>query len=131
MPEEVVEVGAPAEEAWIRGTSFACAESLRAICGVAGFTPVIALDSNRCPATPAMVAAGHGTALVPSPALAAPPPDVTVRPLRPLPPPRRLWAATQGRSGAAVTHLVDCLVATATALPRLALTDPGSPRRSP
>ncbi|MDN3025837.1 LysR family transcriptional regulator [Streptomyces sp. S.PB5] len=110
----VVEIGMLADEAWISGTSFGCAESLRAVCGVAGFTPVIALDSNRYPTTLAMVAAGHGVALVPSSALLDPPPDVTVRPLRPVPAPRRLWALTRHRPATAVSHLLDCLVATAT-----------------
>jgi DNA-binding transcriptional LysR family regulator len=43
----VVDVADLAGEAWISGTSFACAESLRAICGVAGFTPIAGLDSIR------------------------------------------------------------------------------------
>ncbi len=109
----VVDLAALAEEPWISGTSFACAESLRAICGVAGFTPVVALDSNRYPTTLAMVAAGHGVALVPLSALAGPPADVVIRPLRPAPPPRRMWTATRGEPSAPVAHLVDCLVATA------------------
>jgi DNA-binding transcriptional LysR family regulator len=109
----VVDAGALADEAWISGTSFACTESLRAICGVAGFTPRVALDSNRYPTTLAMVAAGHGIALVPSIALAQPPAGVAVRPLRPVPPSRRLWTVTHGRPSAAVADLVDCLVAAA------------------
>lgn len=109
----VVDVAALAKDVWISGTSFACAESLRAICGVAGFEPVVAMDSNRYPTTLALVAAGHGVALVPVSALANPPADVVIRPLRPAPPPRRIWAVTQGEPNAAVAHLVDCLVATA------------------
>lgn len=109
----VVDVAALAGEPWISGTSFACAESLRAICGVAGFTPVVALDSNRYPTTLALVAAGHGVALVPLSALAAPPADVVIRPLRPVPPPRRIWTVTHERPPATVAHLVDCLIAKA------------------
>lgn len=109
----VIDVAALADQAWISGTSFACAESLRAICGVAGFTPMVALDSNRYPTTLAMVSAGHGIALVPTSALTHPPAEVAIRPLRPAPPPRRIWAVTQGRPNATTAHLVDCLVATA------------------
>jgi DNA-binding transcriptional LysR family regulator len=112
-PAPVVDVGALAEEAWIGGAYFACAESLRAICGVAGFTPRIVLGSNRYPTTLALVAAGHGVALVPSSALGLPPQGVVVRPLRPVPPPRRQWTLTCGQPRAAVTDLVDCLVAAA------------------
>nr|WP_260408463.1 LysR family transcriptional regulator [Planomonospora venezuelensis] len=112
-PTPVVDVAALAGEAWIGGTSFACAESLRAICGAAGFTPVVALSSNRYPTTLAMVAAGHGIALVPASALSDPPAGATIRPLHPAPPPRRRWAATRGGPGAPTAHLVDCLVATA------------------
>ncbi len=111
----VVDVAELAGEEWISGTSFACAESLRAICGVTGFTPIVALDSNRYPTTLAMVAAGHGIALIPVSALADPPAEVAIRPLRPAPPPRRIWAATRKEPGATVTHLMDCLVATGTA----------------
>ncbi|MFG1798442.1 LysR family transcriptional regulator [Nocardia sp. NPDC049149] len=119
----VVDVAALAEQAWISGTSFACAESLRAICGVAGFTPIVALDSNRYPTTLAMVAAGHGIALIPAAALSNPPADVAIRPLRPVPPPRRIWMVTQGQPHATVIHLMDCLVATA------ALNQPPNPGR--
>ncbi len=106
-----IEVAALARQPWISGTSFACAESLRAICGVAGFTPEVVLESNRYPTTIAMVGAGHGVALVPASALAGPPADVAVRPLRPTPPPRRLWAAMPAQPPATISHLVDCLLA--------------------
>ncbi|MFI6321069.1 LysR family transcriptional regulator [Nonomuraea sp. NPDC050556] len=112
----VVDVVALADEPWISGTSFACAESLRAICGVAGFTPLVALDANRYPATLAMVAAGHGLALVPASALVSPPLDVAVRPLRPVPPPRRRWVITQPEPHATATHLADCVLATASSV---------------
>ncbi len=111
----VVEVAALAEEAWISGNSFACTESLRAICGVAGFTPQVCLSSNRYPTTLALVATGHGIALVPATALRNPPPEVAIRPLRPSPPPRRLWVAVLDRPHATVARLIDCLLATATA----------------
>ncbi|WP_203913930.1 LysR family transcriptional regulator [Rhizocola hellebori] len=113
--EPVVDVAALADQAWISGTSFACAESLRAICGVAGFTPIVALDSNRYPTTLALVSAGHGIALIPASALSGPHADVVIRLLRPVPPPRRIWAVTQASPMATVTHLVDCLVASAAA----------------
>ncbi|WP_144126237.1 LysR family transcriptional regulator [Catellatospora sichuanensis] len=111
--EPVVDVAALAEQEWISGTAFACAESLRAICGVAGFTPLVALDSSRYPTTLAMVAAGHGIALVPASALSNPPAGVVVRPLRPAPPPRRIWAVTPAEPAAPTAHMLDCLVATA------------------
>ncbi|MFI9508226.1 LysR substrate-binding domain-containing protein [Nocardia sp. NPDC052566] len=109
----VADIAALSDEMWISGTSFACAESLRAICGVAGFTPLVTLDSNRYPTTLALVAAGHGIALIPASALTTAPPDVAIRPLRPVPPPRRIWAVTQGQPNTPVAHLTDCLVATA------------------
>ncbi|MFI6482390.1 LysR family transcriptional regulator [Nonomuraea sp. NPDC050663] len=111
--QPVAELAALAGEPWISGTSFACAESLRAICGVAGFTPRVALDSNHYTTTLALVGAGHGLALVPVSALAGLPRDVVARPLRPGPPPRRLWSATYGTADEALGHLTDCLVATA------------------
>ncbi|WP_214403327.1 LysR family transcriptional regulator [Pseudonocardia lacus] len=110
----VADLTALAGEPWISGTAFACAESLRAICGVAGFTPRVALDSDRYPTTLALVAAGHGVALVPASALAGPRPGVVVRPVHPAPPPRRRWAVLAARPAPAVLDLLDCLVAAAT-----------------
>jgi DNA-binding transcriptional LysR family regulator len=110
----VVELAALATEPWISGTAFACAESMRAICGAAGFTPQVVLDSNRYPTTLALVAAGHGVALVPAMALAHPQAGVAVRPARPAPPPRRVWAVTAAPPTRTVADLIDCVLATAT-----------------
>jgi DNA-binding transcriptional LysR family regulator len=106
----VVDLDRLAGEPWISGTAYACAESLRAVCGVAGFTPRVALDSNRYPTTLALVAAGHGIALVPESALGHPPHGVVTKPLRPTPPPRRIWAATDKPPTGFVAQLVDCLL---------------------
>jgi hypothetical protein len=51
---------------------------------------------------------------VPVSALSNPPANVAIRPLRPVPPPRRIWAATLARANGSMAHFVDCLVATAT-----------------
>jgi DNA-binding transcriptional LysR family regulator len=107
----VVEVGELADEPWIGGTGFACRESLRTVCGAAGFAPRVALDSNHYPTTLALVGAGHGVALVAESALSNPPPGVVVRPLRPSAPPRRLWAVTMSEPGAPLADLVDELSA--------------------
>ncbi len=106
----VVEVADLADEAWIRGTAFGCVEALTTVCGAAGFTPLVALDSSRYPTTLGMVAAGHGLALVPATALSAPPAGVVAKSLRPTPPPRRIWAATRECPSDDVALLVDCLV---------------------
>jgi hypothetical protein len=39
--DAVVDLLGLADDPWISGTAFACAESLRAVCGVAGFTPTV------------------------------------------------------------------------------------------
>ncbi|MEU8002472.1 LysR substrate-binding domain-containing protein [Catellatospora sp. NPDC049111] len=62
---------------------------------------------------PCSVAAGHGVALVPASALIVAVPGVVVRPLRPVPPPRRIWAVTPGEPAAPAAHFLDCLTATA------------------
>lgn len=107
----VVRIADLAEEPWISGTGFGCRESLMTVCGVAGFSPVIAFDSNRYPTTLALVAAGHGIALVPATALGHLPPGVAVQTLRPAPMPRRLWAVTAEPADGALRELVDELVA--------------------
>jgi DNA-binding transcriptional LysR family regulator len=114
-PDAVVDLAGLAGDRWISGTAFACAESLRTVCGAAGFTPDVALDSNRYPTTLAMVAAGHGIALVPESALATPPRGVVAKHLRPTPPPRRIWVATTDRASGLVAPFVDALLETASA----------------
>lgn len=114
-PDAVIDLVSLADDPWISGTAFACAESLRAVCGVAGFTPDVALDSNRYPTTLALVAAGHGVALVPESALATPPAGVVAKHLRPAAPPRRIWAATTEVPARLVAQLVDCLLEIASA----------------
>lgn len=107
----VVDISELSEESWISGTAFACSESLRTVCGAAGFAPRIALDSNRYPTTLALVGAGHGMALVPDSALGSPPQGVVIRPLRPTPPPRRIWAVTTAEPQEPVRDLIDELAA--------------------
>lgn len=107
----VVDVAELTDEPWISGTGFACRESLRTVCGAAGFAPRVALDSNQYPTTLALVGAGHGIALVPESALGNPPPGVVVRPMRPAPPPRRLWAVTVAEPSGPVADLIDELAA--------------------
>lgn len=103
------------EDEWIEGTAFGCGEVLHAICASAGFTPRVSMRSNRYPTTQALVAAGHGVALVP--ALAATPthPAITIRLLRPTPPHRRIWAVTSRTSEVApeIDAMLACLRAAA------------------
>lgn len=99
------------DEPWIAGTGFACRESLRTVCGAAGFAPRIVHDSNRYPTTLALVAAGHGLALVPDTALDNPPRGVRIQPLQPAPPPRRIWAVTAAEPHDAQQDLLDEVVA--------------------
>ncbi|WP_203688817.1 hypothetical protein [Catellatospora coxensis] len=49
---------------------------------------------------------------MPASALISPVPGVVVRPLRPAPPPRRIWAVTPGEPATPAAHFLDCLVAT-------------------
>jgi len=105
----VVPIEALAHEPWISGTGFGCRESLRTVCGAAGFAPRIALNSNRYTTTLALVAEGHGCALVPTTALRQLPPGVTVGLLRPSAPPRRIWAVTSASPTGSVGDLVDAL----------------------
>lgn len=120
----VVDLADLRDEPWIIGTAFGCAESLRAICGAAGFTPRRVLDSNRYPTTLALVAAGHGLALIPQTALGNPPQGTVTRPLRPDPPPRRIWAATGPHPTEPTSAFIDCLLGPATADPRRTAASP-------
>lgn len=106
---DVVDIAALRDESWIDGTGFGCAESLRTVCGAAGFEPSVALGSNRYPTTLALVAAGIAIALVPRTALAPLPDGLVARQLRPAAPPRRLWALTTGEPSPAATAFVAAL----------------------
>ena len=108
----VVDAAELADEPWIRGTAYGCVESLNTVCGAAGFSPLVALDSSRYPTTLALVAAGHGVALVPESALHTPPAGVVTRTLRPQPPPRRIWCIAHHDPSDDVALAIDCLVAT-------------------
>lgn len=110
--EPVVAIDRLVDEPWISGTGFGCLESLRTVCGAAGFAPRIALNSNRYPTTLALVAEGHGMALVPRTALQNPPPGVAVALLRPSAPPRRLWAVSQSERTGPIGDLIDALART-------------------
>lgn len=112
-----------AEDDWISGTAFSCGEVLQAMCGSAGFTPRVAMESNRYPTTVAMIAAGHGVALIPSLATITAHTNINVRLLRPDPPCRRVWAITgKGDDESPATRsMLDCLSSAASArLPRTA-----------
>ncbi|GAA3214108.1 LysR family transcriptional regulator [Actinocorallia longicatena] len=93
----IVDLAGLRDEPWVSLAGHSCAESLRTLCGAAGFAPRLTVGSGRYATILALVAAGHGIALVPRTALSVPHPGVTVRPLRPDPPPRRIWAATGPR----------------------------------
>jgi DNA-binding transcriptional LysR family regulator len=105
----VVPIEQLAHDPWISGTGFGCRESLRTVCGAAGFAPTIALNSNRYTTTLALVAERHGCALVPMTALRNPPAGVVVGLLRPSAPPRRIWAVTTSPPTEAVGEFVDAL----------------------
>jgi DNA-binding transcriptional LysR family regulator len=107
----VVDLCELADEPWVSGTGFGCRESLRTVCGAAGFAPRVALDSNRYPTTLALVGAGHGIALVPDSALSHPPPGVVTCLLRPAAPPRRVWAMTTFEPTGPLTDFIDAVAA--------------------
>ncbi|HWL42232.1 MAG TPA: LysR family transcriptional regulator [Ilumatobacter sp.] len=106
---QVVPIERLADDPWIGGTGFGCRESLLTVCGAAGFAPQVALNSNRYTTTLALVAEGHGCALVPATALQNPPTGVVVGLLRPSAPPRRIWAVTTAPPEGPVGELVDAL----------------------
>jgi DNA-binding transcriptional LysR family regulator len=107
----VVDIGDLADEPWISGTAFACRESLRTVCGAAGYAPRVAIDSNHYATTLGLVGSGHGIALVPQSALGNLPRGVLVRPLRPSAPPRRIWAVTAAQPRLPLLDLIDELAA--------------------
>jgi len=104
-----VEIGKLADVDWIAGTGFGCAESLRTVCGAAGFEPRVVLNSSRYPTTLALVAEGQGIALVPRTALASVDCRVVARELNPSAPNRRIWAVTDPAPHAAGEGFVTSL----------------------
>jgi DNA-binding transcriptional LysR family regulator len=66
---------------WIQAITPSCGMVLRSIAHRAGFQPRVALDTDGYGAVLESVAAGVGVALMPELALAAPPPEVVVRPV--------------------------------------------------
>ncbi len=121
------------DQGWIGGTHSGCDDALRAICATAGFVPSVPIRTSRYPTTLAMVAAGHGIALLPGLATVPPDPRVVLRPLRPAPPPRRVWVVTPPhvRPSPDTTALLVCLHAAVDDGRRADRTAPGEPERRP
>jgi DNA-binding transcriptional LysR family regulator len=105
-----------ADEEWmvcgVRGTCPDSSIVLRA-CRDAGITPCVGFESDDYAAIQGMVASGMGVALIPSLALAGARDDIVIRPLRGVPPQRRVRAATAvDRPSALADALVEKLRAT-------------------
>ena len=102
-----------ADEAWITSTRrSSCHFFVARACKAAGFEPKISFESDDHGVWQGLVAAGVGVALAPELALPTVHPGVTVRPVAPQPPHRRIFAAH--RVGAArspaVRAMLDLLV---------------------
>jgi molybdate transport repressor ModE-like protein len=107
----VVPIEALVDEVWIGGTGFGCLDSLRTVCGAAGFEPEIVMSSNRYPTTMALVGAGIGIALVPRTVSDACPASAVALPLSPAAPPRRLWSLTSTEPRPIAVAMADALMA--------------------
>jgi DNA-binding transcriptional LysR family regulator len=104
-------IGGAPTSAWFRVVVHACRQ--------AGFAPRVGFASDDYVALQALVAAGLGVSVIPGLAVTHPLPGVEVRTLRSGAPVRRISAARprDGYHGPAVTAMLDCLRATAQALP--------------
>ena len=85
-----------AEADWLAGTSpSSCCEIVIETCREAGFEPRISFQSDDYGVLQGYVAAGLGVTLLPDLALHALRPELTVRPIEPQAPTRRVWAETR------------------------------------
>ncbi|MGA8746248.1 MAG: LysR family transcriptional regulator [Solirubrobacterales bacterium] len=92
-------------ESWIQtSASSPCAKHVVRSCHAAGFEPSVSFESDDYQTVQGLVAAGVGVALIPQLALSTIRPDISVRPLHPQSPVRKVLAATP--RAAAVTPAV-------------------------
>ncbi len=84
-----------AQESWVQ-TSLAspCAREVVRACHAAGYEPQVSFESDDYQTVQGLVAAGVGVALIPRLALSVVREDIVIRSLSPLPPARRVLAAT-------------------------------------
>jgi DNA-binding transcriptional LysR family regulator len=84
-----------ADEAWVQTSrSSPCARHVVRSCHAAGFEPRVAFESDDYQTVQGLVAAGVGVALIPELALSVVRDDIAIRALFPIPPLRRVIAAT-------------------------------------
>jgi DNA-binding transcriptional LysR family regulator len=118
-----IELGDFAREPWVAPPAgWSCDDVIRVACVGAGFTPAVAHRSGDWTAIMTMVAAGMGVAVVPRLAQDAPPPGVTIRPLRGEPAARHLFVACRrgAESHPAIAAVIDALRDAARAQPAFA-----------
>jgi DNA-binding transcriptional LysR family regulator len=100
------------EESWVQTSAASpCARHVIRSCHAAGFEPDVSFESDDYQTVQGLVAAGVGVALIPQLALSTVRPDITVRPLHPRSPVRKVFAATPRGSGvtAALATMLDVL----------------------
>ncbi len=84
-----------AGDAWVQtASSSPCARHVVRSCHAAGFEPNVAFESDDYQTVQGLVAAGVGVALIPELALSVVRDDIAIRALSPVPPLRRVIAAT-------------------------------------
>jgi DNA-binding transcriptional LysR family regulator len=118
-----IELGDFAREPWVAPPAgWSCDDVIRVACVGAGFTPAVAHRSGDWTAIMTMVAAGLGVAVVPRLAQDAPPPGVTIRPLRGEPAARHLFVACRrgAESHPAIAAVIEALREAARAQPAFA-----------
>lgn len=100
------------DDPWLSGScASSCAEIVKAACRESGFEPRIAFESDDYHVLQGFVARGLGVTLLPDLALPTLRSDIVVLPAHPVPPTRRVWAATrpEGSRSAATEAMLGVL----------------------
>jgi DNA-binding transcriptional LysR family regulator len=100
-------------EPWLCGAGDgSCRNLTLRSCELAGFEPDVSFESNDYTVLQSLVAAGMGVTLLPDLALSSLNPGVTLIPVVPEPPVRRVWAATlqAGSRSAATEAMLEVLI---------------------
>ena len=108
-----IELAELAEEPWLRGQcDSTCRQMVTLACREAGFEPQVSYESDDYAVLQGLIAAKLGVTLLPDLALTALHPGVEVIAIKPMPPLRRVWAATltEGSRSAAAEAMVEILV---------------------
>jgi DNA-binding transcriptional LysR family regulator len=108
----VVRLEELADEDWLSGScASSCADLVKAACHERGFAPRISFESDDLHVLQGFVARGLGVTLLPDLAMPTLRTDIVVRPVAPVPPMRRVWAATrtEGSRSAATDAMLGVL----------------------